>query len=47
MPDTVRITCINKREHHNPHERITNVRGLRLNKGSGSSTSASAASAFG
>jgi uncharacterized protein DUF3892 len=28
MPDTVRITCVNKREHHNPHERITNVGGL-------------------
>ena len=27
MPDTVRINCINKREHHNPHERITNVGG--------------------
>ncbi len=28
MADRVRISCINKREHYNPHERITHVGGL-------------------
>lgn len=27
MADTVQISCINKRHHHNPHERIENVGG--------------------
>jgi len=25
---TVRISCINKRDHHNPHERIINIGGV-------------------
>jgi len=25
MADNVQISCINKRQHHNPHERIESV----------------------
>jgi len=28
----VQISCINKREHHNPHERITHVGGVHAGK---------------
>jgi hypothetical protein len=28
MADTGQISCINKRHHHNPHERIENVGGI-------------------
>jgi hypothetical protein len=28
MADNVQISCINKRQHHNPHERIESVGGM-------------------
>jgi len=28
MADSFQVKCINKREHHNPHERITHIGGV-------------------
>ncbi|HMM46292.1 MAG TPA: DUF3892 domain-containing protein [Candidatus Macondimonas sp.] len=33
MADNVQITCINKSDHYNPHERITHVGGTNPNGG--------------
>jgi hypothetical protein len=32
VADNVQITCINKHQHHNPHERIENVGGMYTGK---------------